>query len=328
MICNRCGANVPEGINFCIKCGSDLRHQTPAPAPQAAPVNAPAPAVQPQAQQPVYPQTTAQQPAAQPMPAQQPAAQPRPAQQPTAQPRPAQQPAAQPGAQPVQTPGNPVPVPQPVAVPSAEVNRAPNQPPRQNAPKQKAPKAPKDKAAKKSSGLLVPFIIALILALAFAACFALLYFDVFDFGKKSSDSKNAEVSDSADKDSDKNDEGKSGDDSSAALSAKAERYDAVVSFFSEDTPHVGSDRFYADTPVVVLSMKDESATFGITANFLRQASVSFTAGSDVAAFEWTEESWKKNTDIRVTPKAPGTTIITFANDLNEDTFQVLVIVTE
>ncbi len=321
MICNRCGANVPEGINFCIKCGSDLRHQTPASAPQAAPVNAPAPAAQPQPQapqRPVYPQA----------PVQQPPVQPRLAQEPPVQPRPAQQPPVQPGAQPVQAPVNPVPVPQPVAVPSAEVNRAANQPPRQKAPKQKAPKAPKEKTAKKGSGMLVPFIIALILALAFAACFALLYFDVFDFGKKSSDSKNAEVSDSADKDSGKNDEGKSGDDSSAALSAKAERYDAVVSFFSEDTPHVGSDRFYADTPVVVLSMKDESATFGITANFLRQASVAYSAGTDVAVFEWTEESWKKNTDIRVTPKAPGTTVITFTNDLNDATFQVLVIVTE
>ena len=326
MICNRCGANVPEGINFCIKCGSDLRRQAPAPAsqpapapvqaPAPAPVQATAPAAQPQPQapqRPVYPQA--------------------PVQQPPVQPRLAQQPPVQPGAQPVQAPVNPVPVPQPVAVPSAEVNRAANQPPRQKAPKQKAPKqkapkAPKEKTANKGSGMLVPFIIALILALAFAACFALLYFDVFDFGKKSSDSKNAEVSDSADKDSGKNDEGKSGDDSSAALSAKAERYDAVVSFFSEDTPHVGSDRFYADTPVVVLSMKDESATFGITANFLRQANVAYSAGTDVAVFEWTEESWKKNTDIRVTPKAPGTTVITFTNDLNDATFQVLVIVTE
>ena len=329
MICSRCGANVPDGINFCIQCGLDLRTQASAPAAQPArPAAAPEAAYSQPQPRPV--QTARPMYAAEPHPA---APQPAPHAAPIPQTAIPQRPAA---AAPVQAPppagntGTPVPMPQPsgaaqqppvgqwqqsVPAPGAKPAKKEKQPkvkPEKPAKAPKAPKPVKEKTGKGRGGLIAAFIIALVLALAATAAFLLLYFDVFDFWKNSG-SDNKSAAQAAD---------------TASLQEKAGAYDVMVDFLAKDEPNVGAKKFYAEVPVIVMNKDDEPVTFRITANLSRGANVTFSAYDNVAKFEWTEESWSKSTDIRVTPVAPGATVITFSNDANDATFEVLVIVKE
>ena len=57
MFCDKCGAQVPDGIRFCGQCGNTIAQQ---PAPQPAPQPVPQPAPQPPVQQPVYQQPVQQ----------------------------------------------------------------------------------------------------------------------------------------------------------------------------------------------------------------------------------------------------------------------------
>lgn len=59
MFCDKCGAQIPDGIRFCGQCGNVINQQ---PAPQPAPQPVYQPPVQPAYQQPVYQQQAYQQP--------------------------------------------------------------------------------------------------------------------------------------------------------------------------------------------------------------------------------------------------------------------------
>ena len=434
MICSRCGASIPDGINFCIKCGFDLRQQTSVPAPQPAtdsnhavpsypqpefrqPVQPRQPMPEnrqpmPENRQPVQPRQPMpefRQPVQprQPMPENRQPVQPRqplpenrqplpenrqPVQPQQSQPefrqtarpqqsqpefrqttRPqqsvpayqepnqVQQPASvpdAPAAQPRQNPQMPwenvqTPVMQdpgfrPLTVPSAEVARAQKEKKPAQPKPEKPPKAPTPAKEKRSGkgGLLAAFLIALALALIASAAFALLYFDVFDFWKKDSSHENTvDVTDAEGNELTAEDavkqlqeenavliekvaslEGASGD--AASLKAKADRYDALIDFYSTERPNVGSNKFFADVPVVVMRVNDAPAAFHITADYGQQVSVNIVSYKNVAKASWTEGQWNKTTEVMVTPVAPGATVVTFNNDLNSDTFRVLIIVTE
>ena len=326
--------------------------QQPIQRPAQQPVN-PAPQQhpnqQPMAQQPI--QRPVQQQAAQrpmnPQPMQQ-----HPNQQPTAQ-QPIQRPMAQQPVNPQPMQQRPVQQPvqaQPVTVPSAEVLRAraaeaarPEAPARAEAPAEPAKK-------KGSKGLLVGFIIVLVLALALAALNVVQYFGLLPFGQdKGSDEEEVTFTDAAGKEYNAEDmvaklqEEKTGlttqleqakgeaaeaRQSLEAIQPKADRYDSVTDFLGTGAPHIGSEEFFADVPALVLHAGDAPSYFTVTADFSQGATVSFSAASNVAKFEWTESSWATSTQIKVTPVAAGTTIISFTNSLNSATFQVMVIVTD
>lgn len=114
----------------------------------------------------------------------------------------------------------------------------------------------------------------------------------------------------------------------AALSAAAEEYSKVLDFLSSDNAGYASDEFRASRSVLVLSAGGASGEFTLVTDYDEGVSVSLTRDGGSASLEYAEDSWGYSVNMIVTPVSKGITKATFSNDLNDESFSVLIIVTE
>ncbi len=116
------------------------------------------------------------------------------------------------------------------------------------------------------------------------------------------------------------------------LQTKEMKYDAdceqFLSFFENGNAGYGDAFFYAEEPVVVLNLTDEGKSFRIHAAYDDQYSVVVnTKGSSASvAFPEDRSIYDQQSDINITPKSEGMTVVTFSNTLNDTTFSVLIVV--
>ena len=103
-------------------------------------------------------------------------------------------------------------------------------------------------------------------------------------------------------------------------------FDLIRSFLKKSDAGYASDQFYASTSVLILSMTGGDQTFSLTTGF-SGGTYTYSLSGSSARVSFTEDSWTGNsTTIRVSPKSSGATYVTFSNNLNSQTFRVLVIV--
>ncbi|MBQ2959754.1 MAG: DUF805 domain-containing protein [Oscillospiraceae bacterium] len=94
----------------------------------------------------------------------------------------------------------------------------------------------------------------------------------------------------------------------------------IAEFLSGENAGFASDRFYSDTPLLRISMSDDEATFGIVRIY--DTSYHLNVSGDCIEAEW----YDYYTRVCVYPKKRGISYINFSNELNDETFQVMVVV--
>lgn len=105
-------------------------------------------------------------------------------------------------------------------------------------------------------------------------------------------------------------------------------FDLIHRFLTGSNAGYASAQFYASKSVLILSLTDEAQSFSLITGFSGYVEYSFRTSSNSASVSYTENSWHDSTTIRVAPRSTGATFITFSNNLNSQTFRVLVIVTD
>ena len=105
-------------------------------------------------------------------------------------------------------------------------------------------------------------------------------------------------------------------------------FDLIRSFLTKSDAGYASDQFYASKSVLILSMTGGDQTFSLITGFSGHGQYSCSTTSNSVLVSFTEDTWYGGrTTIRVSPKSTGSAYITFSNNLNSQTFRVLVIVT-
>lgn len=94
----------------------------------------------------------------------------------------------------------------------------------------------------------------------------------------------------------------------------------IADFLSDKNAGYASDKFHSDTPLIRMSMSDKEATFGVTRVY--DTSYHLKVSNDSIEAKW----YDYYTRVSVTPKKKGISFICFSNELNDETFRVMVVV--
>lgn len=116
------------------------------------------------------------------------------------------------------------------------------------------------------------------------------------------------------------------------LTDRADFFDAICNFLSSGNVGYSSSNFRTDESIIVVKESETDRKFTLTANWEGGASVSYSYDSALsvrpATISFDSSSWKTSTTVSITPKYEGTVIVTFKNDVNSETFKILIIVTK
>ena len=90
-----------------------------------------------------------------------------------------------------------------------------------------------------------------------------------------------------------------------------------------------SDAFHTDTAVIVLSEDDYDETLTLTLAVDTAVTVSYDLEGYSADVSFDEDTWEGDTTtLTVSPLEKGVTLLSFYNDVNSETFSVIIIVTD
>ena len=85
--------------------------------------------------------------------------------------------------------------------------------------------------------------------------------------------------------------------------------------------------FHCDTGVVVMSSADLYEKITLTAYWSSGGSVSISNSDyDVAGIDFDNDSWSQSTTLTITPSSKGMSIVEFSNDVDSNTFSIIIIV--
>jgi RNA polymerase subunit RPABC4/transcription elongation factor Spt4 len=114
----------------------------------------------------------------------------------------------------------------------------------------------------------------------------------------------------------------------ATLENKVAYYDDFCDFLSSDNIGYAADNFNADKSVILVSKSDTSMKITLTAYWSNGGTVSTSSSSSSADVVFDDDSWDETTTLTIEPYTEGISIITFSNDVDSDTFSILIIVTD
>ena len=106
---------------------------------------------------------------------------------------------------------------------------------------------------------------------------------------------------------------------------KANRYDTITNFVLGQSRQNKSKKYYPSTYLVVMSLEDGQQNFEITANF-EDVTVRFKTEGEAVEAKFAQNWNGTSIDVELTPNYKGTTKLVFTNDVNSDSFTVLVVV--
>lgn len=115
----------------------------------------------------------------------------------------------------------------------------------------------------------------------------------------------------------------------APLKRKAGYFDAICEELRSGNIGYASSNFKSSESVIVVNAKERDRKFTLTANWISGGSVSVDySRSNAATVAFDSDSWETSTRMTVQPWRLGVTAVTFSNNINSQTFKVLIIVTE
>lgn len=110
------------------------------------------------------------------------------------------------------------------------------------------------------------------------------------------------------------------------LAGAAENYGAIVEFLQSGTAGYASSNFYCDEKIVALSA-GESVTLNVSVGW-DDVTVSLNTSGGSAEVHWASDTFEDVAPVEIAAQSAGITTITFTNNVNDETFQVLVLVAE
>ena len=113
-----------------------------------------------------------------------------------------------------------------------------------------------------------------------------------------------------------------------SIKEHSDMMNTIKDFLDEDNAGFATNSFKADVPIVFLKRNDEPRRIYITGNY--QTTYHVDISGDAVATEWSNEKWfvGEKTYIKLIIKEKGISRLTFSNEYNSKTFDVLVIVIE
>ena len=172
------------------------------------------------------------------------------------------------------------------------------------------PKAPEPAAKKKSAAVALLAFVCAVLAIALIS----VYFYMSESISELEQSRRDLVSSYRDQ------------------SDNFDAYEQLHEALSENAVNgFASEEFRVDRPVVIMRVYDDFVPVELTTAYDVGITVSWygespDGGSTDTTLEFTEDSWSDSTTFNVIPGARGLTVFTFSNDLNDETFQMAVLV--
>ena len=119
------------------------------------------------------------------------------------------------------------------------------------------------------------------------------------------------------------------ENSTATNDALRDNYNKIVKALSEGTPGRASDKFKVDKGTIVLKKSASPVTVTLTADFGAYVSITTDRTGSAAEMTFNQSSWSgTTTTLKVTPKSAGVTTVKFTNNIDSQTFTVLIVVTE
>lgn len=185
---------------------------------------------------------------------------------------------------------------------------------------------------KKGKGAVILSIVLGILVLALLALNAYQYFvmsaDIKDDLSASEKELKAVSSELADLEEEYADLQDDYDDLLDSSGVAADAFDRLCDFADYNVVGIGSKDFFPHRSVIVLSEGD-SEYFTITCSYTSNVTVNLSVDGDDVIDANFSGSWNGDeTDVTVEGLHPGVALIDFTNDLNSDSFSVLVIVVD
>lgn len=112
------------------------------------------------------------------------------------------------------------------------------------------------------------------------------------------------------------------------LKPKADNYDDICSALKYGNIGFAANNFKSDESIIVVRKNEKDRKFKLTANWSQGGSVEVSYSSNAAAVSFDKDSWYTSTTMTVRPWSVGATVVTFTNDVNSDSFKILIIVTD
>lgn len=105
-------------------------------------------------------------------------------------------------------------------------------------------------------------------------------------------------------------------------------YDDIVRAAKYGNFGYAASNFRASTGVIVVDKDDSDCKFTLTAHWSNGGTVSVDYSSYAAFVDFDKNNWSTSTTMSVLPLEEGITVVTFSNDVDSNSFQVLIIVTD
>ncbi len=112
------------------------------------------------------------------------------------------------------------------------------------------------------------------------------------------------------------------------LKPKATNYDDICSSLKYGNIGFAANNFKSNESVIVVRKNEKDRKFTLTANWPSYGYVEVSYSSYAATVSFDKDSWSTSTKMTVNPHSVGATVVTFSNTVNNDTFKILIIVTD
>ncbi len=112
------------------------------------------------------------------------------------------------------------------------------------------------------------------------------------------------------------------------LQPDADNYARIIQELAGSLIAYGSENYYAETGLVVMSLSEQTTQFYLEAKWEESVTVNVSWTGDAAEVNFCGEWNGDRTQMIVTAKAVGASVATFTNSVDDATFKVLILVTE
>lgn len=114
----------------------------------------------------------------------------------------------------------------------------------------------------------------------------------------------------------------------SSFKINADNYEVIVNTIKSGKLGYAANNFQSSESVIVVGENEKNRKFTLTANWVDggMVSVDYDTHYPAAYVSFEENSWSISTNIIIQPNHSGVTVVTFSNDVNEQTFNVIIIV--
>lgn len=109
---------------------------------------------------------------------------------------------------------------------------------------------------------------------------------------------------------------------------KADSFDALCAELEHGNIGRASEGFYASEHVLVVSKDTKDRKFTLVTEGPETRNIEVQYSSTAAYIQFDEETWVGSTTITVQPRKLGVNVVTFLDTVTEESFKVLILVTE